>query len=551
MRYKQSAKEATQHAVEVLSWNSAQRDDERVATQIYEGGEIDSMHALGSTTLVDELFYFINEELALLGKWEKICPAVIKRVMVSFIQFIMIYLVKIVYGICHMEPIADLIFTNQALMKLCGFNATQIKNGVCNRGDYKRKYKEKVGPICVDTLANNLVKIAIKTVESLFNQAISALAKFGSFPKKIIGIIDTSLIETTKSFPGCGKTSREKKVFDKNGRKITIKVEIFGFKVGIMVCAATMIPIAVKVEQIQVSDHWFLRELVEQGIKNIGSYGKIKRILIDRGFLDGEDLWWLNKEKGLEFVVPAKEDMNIVTDIKGLALEEGLEIHRASRTEEIRRKGEDGKSKIYEGETECIGVSGLMSYDAYGSQGHDRNKNKKDFEPNPLNAVWVKKWVGRVQHNGGTVYLTNIDIKNPMWIVDYYDDRSLIENGVFRTGKQDWSLKHPPKRTAKGMKIHIYFTMMVIALTTAFRNYKAKESSAERKGKETGIARYRRAIYAEGQDKVIVFHNNRYGIFYMHEVLVLMGRKVKDLVKLMGADYRTQILRKYNLPRTE
>lgn len=551
MKYKQSAKEATQHAAEVLSWKTANRDDEGVACQIYEGEEIDSMHALGATTLVDELFYFIKEELGLLVKWEKICPLVIKRVMVPFIQFILIYLIKIVYGICYMEPIADLIFTNQALMKLVGFNATQIKNGVCNRGDHKRKHKEKTGPICVDALANNLVKLSVKMVEALFNQAVSALARFGSFPKKIICSIDTSLIETTKTFSGCGKTSREEKVRDKRGQWVTIKVDVFGFKVGAMVCAGTLIPIAIKVEKIQVSDESFTRKLTEQGIKNIGDHGKIKRILIDRGFLDGEDLWWLHKEKGIEFVVPAKKNMNIVTDIKGLKLEEGPEIHRASRTEQIRRKGKDGKSKVYEGETDVLGVSGLTSYDAYGPKGHEENKYKKDFKPNPINVVWVRKWAGREQKNGGPVFLTNIEIKNPMWIVDYYDDRSLIENGTFRTGKQYWSLKHPPKRTAKGMKIHIYFTMMVIALTTAFRNYKAKEEEAERKGKETGIARYRRAIYAEGQDKVIVFHENRYGIFHMHEVLVLMGRKVKDLVKLMGADYKAQILGKYNLPRRE
>lgn len=551
MKITQSAKEATQHAVEVLSWKSAQRDDDAVARQIYEGGEIDSMHALGSTTLVDELFYFINETLGLLGKWEKICPSSIKRVMVPFIHFIMIYLIKIVYGICYMEPIADLIFTNQALMKLVGFNATQIKDGVCKRGDCKRKHKEKTGPICVDALSNNLVKLSVKTVEALFNQAIVALATFGSFPSKIVGIIDTSLLETTKSFQGCGKTSREKEVRDKNGQKTTIKVEMFGFKVAVLVCAKTMIPIAVKVAKIEVSDHWFLRQLVEQGIKNIGSNGKIYRILIDRGFLDGEDLWWLHKEKGIEFAIPAKENMSIVTDIKGLALEKGEEIHIASRTEGIRRMGEDGKSKVCEGETECIGVNGLVSYDAYGPEGHEKDKNKKDFRPNPINAVWVKKWAGRVTANGGPVYLTNIEIKNPMWIVDCYRDRSLIENGTFRTGKQHWSLTHPPKRTAKGMKIHIIFTMMVIALTTAFRNYKTKEEKAEQKGKETGIARYRRKIYAEGQDKVIVFHENKYGIFYMYEVLVLMGRTVKDLTKLMGTDYKMQILKKYNLYKIE
>ena len=218
MRDKQSVKESTQHATEALSWRTAQRNDNAIAAQIYAGNEIDSMHALGSTTMVDELFYFIKERLNLLEKWEKICPAKIKRVMVPFIQFIMIYLIKIVYGICYMEPIADLIFTNQALMKLVGFNAVAIKNGVCNRGDYKRKQKEKTGPICVDALANNLVKLPAKTVECLLNQAITALAMFGSFPKRIIGIIDTSLIETTEAFVGCGKTSREKKVQDKGGQ---------------------------------------------------------------------------------------------------------------------------------------------------------------------------------------------------------------------------------------------------------------------------------------------------------------------------------------------
>ncbi len=165
-------------------------------------------------------FFVIKEEIGLLDKWEKICPSKIKRVMVPFIQFIMLYRYKIVYGICYMEPIADLIFTNQALMKLVGFNAVAIKNGVCHRGDSKRKHKEKTGPICVDTLANNLIKLSVKTVEARFNQSICVLAAFGSFPKKIICIVDTSLLETAKTFPDCGKTSREKKIKDKDGKQV-------------------------------------------------------------------------------------------------------------------------------------------------------------------------------------------------------------------------------------------------------------------------------------------------------------------------------------------
>ncbi len=57
MKHNQSASQTTQRAVEALSWKTAQRDDNSIARQIYDDEEIDSMHALGATTLVDELFF--------------------------------------------------------------------------------------------------------------------------------------------------------------------------------------------------------------------------------------------------------------------------------------------------------------------------------------------------------------------------------------------------------------------------------------------------------------------------------------------------------------
>jgi hypothetical protein len=121
-------------------------------------------------------------------------------------------------------------------------------------------------------------------------------------------------------------------------------------------------------------------------------------------------------------------------------------------------------------------------------------------------------------------------------------------NGIFRTGKQDWHLKHPPKKTAHAFKVYVYLTLMMIALTTAFRQFKIKEEEKQKKGIDSGIEKYRRKIVAENMDKVIVFNDCLYGIFYAYELTVLLGGSVKDCAKIMGPDYKTNIFQKFDLP---
>jgi hypothetical protein len=552
MRKKQSLSECKEHAVKCLSWKIVQRDDKAVAKELYESKTMDAVYTLEDVTLVDELFYFIRDHLGLLEKWEEIQPNSIERVMIPFHYYLMVYLLKIVYGICYLEPVADVLFKNEALMKLVGFNAYQIANGICNRGKDRVKNGEPSAPICVDTLGDNIVKLPHQSLESLFNGAIRALAAVGTFGKKITGIIDTSLLETTKNFSGCGKTARNKEVWSKKEKKVVvIPEELYGFKVAVLLCSKTKIVLSVKFGKIEESDNSFLRKLIEQGIKNLSGYAEIKKILIDRGFLDGEDLWWLHKDRGIKFVVPAKKNMNIVGEVHELAaLNDGEYIFREERVEKVRLKAEDGKSRLVEGKTSVIGVSGLSCYEAYGPEGHEKKKNRKDFIPNPINAVWVTAWAKRPNQTAekGPVYLTNMPVNKPMKVLDDYDDRSLIEDGIFRTGKQDWNLKHPPKRTGHAFKVHVYLTLMMIALTTAFREFKIKEEEKDKRGLETGIERYRRKIVAENMNKVIVFIGCVYGIFYTYELSVILGGSVKDCEETMGLDYKSIIFQKYDLP---
>jgi len=83
----------------------------------------------------------------------------VKRIMVPVVYFVVLYMLKALFGIRSMNSLPEFLFSNEGSMKFVGFNAHQIRNGFCKRGDKKRKRKLKLGPICPDTLAKKHSKI--------------------------------------------------------------------------------------------------------------------------------------------------------------------------------------------------------------------------------------------------------------------------------------------------------------------------------------------------------------------------------------------------------
>lgn len=200
MDNKQTKEEVQQNLIDNLFWKSCIRNDKAVAQTLWEAREIDSIFGLEETGLLDDFFHFLQ----VFNIWpniEKLNSSEIKRVMVSITHFVVLYMLKVIYGIKHMDSLRELLFSDQAAMRFVGFNAHQIKYGVCNRGDHKRKNKEKTGPITPETLSDNLVKISIRQMESFFNNCIKCLAKGKIFPKKLRVIIDGTDIETREDFP--------------------------------------------------------------------------------------------------------------------------------------------------------------------------------------------------------------------------------------------------------------------------------------------------------------------------------------------------------------
>jgi hypothetical protein len=61
-----------------------------------------------------------------------------------------------------------------------------------------------------------------------------------------------------------------------------------------------------------------LYELVDEFVQCHGR-GVMKRLLLDRGFLDGEKIGHCKRDLGIDVLIPARQDLEIYKDVMGLA----------------------------------------------------------------------------------------------------------------------------------------------------------------------------------------------------------------------------------------
>jgi Transposase DDE domain len=339
---------------------------------------------------------------------------------------------------------------------------------------------------------------------------------------------------------GCGQVTRTVRIEDTRGKVHAIEVTVYGWKVLLLIDAITKIPLAVKVGQIQEHEALWARALVTQARMNLVGYAHLVKVVFDKGFLDGTTLWWLDQQ-GIHFVVPAKANMAVRADARAQAAAgEDLTVGRRVH---IVRHGQGQAAWSARLETEVVGITGLTSYDQYGTPEHARQANRRDFQVHPINAVVVRKWSGKDYGPGGkTVFLTNAPVQQPLQPFDDDDDRSLIENCCIKEAKQQWDLGHPPQKTARAVRVHVMFTLLMFALATAYRLQCEREASS---GEPVGWQRWRRQLLEQTREQVIVFAQGYYGIFHLAEYSLLVGVKLKDHPPEIGT--RQEILAKYRL----
>jgi hypothetical protein len=558
-----SAEAVRERAIGRLDWQTAQRDDQRVAQAVHAGEELDAVHELSEAGLLDEFFAYL-EALGVPALIRTLVFEQVERVMIPLAQFVTLYLLKTLYGIGSMEALPTLLFSNVALMTLIGFNATQIAEGLTRRGDNKRQRKPKQGPLSPQCLAQNICKLPGRQLAAFFNGVVRQIAANGLLEGELLVALDGSKVLTTEQYQGrgCLAIEREQRIkLDGVWQVVKLTERWFGWKVLVLIEVRTRLPLALAIGKIEAYEGTYLVPLVEQAQRNLGEQARITKVVADRGYLDGEDLWALD-QRGIIFVVVAKAGMHVREDARALA--------RTARPVERRQVVRHGHGRTAWTETlvtRLVGISGLTSYDAYGTAEHAARANRSDFAGNPLHAVVVLTWNNRQYPDGGTVYLTNGLVDDPFGVFDDYDWRSVIENGIFREGKHPWHLEHAPQKTETAVVVHCYFTLITMALCTAFRLQQAREAADARRAEADavtssgpaeaaavissvllggeGTARWRRRLKEENRDRVIVFVGVWYGIFHLAELAILSGLRLKTLPPELGS--REAIFARYGL----
>lgn len=540
-------KDAAKNIADRLAWHTAGRDQAGIAKELADGNDIPEVYGLGEAGLFDEFFYFLDHfGFKKLFLW--LDPKSKKRESpVNFNAIICIYLMRIVAGLKFYWHIDPVILHSQSLMRLVGFNGREIREGTCQRGRKKDKEPGKKirGPVCPGFIASTIAAITGKALEKMFNRAINILAAHRFFPKKVHAVLDASEIQSTEKCIGCGKVSKEKapELRLRKGRIRKVIETVFGFKIWVVWDPNSKLPLALRFTTIDVADIKFAKEVIEQAVSNLGDHAAVASIAMDRGFMDGTLLWWLEKKR-IIFYIPAKSNMAVYKDALSLA-DDGI-----VQTRTKKRGVGAGKNKTYVVDYwEVAGIEGLTTAGFYGPLGSGSHENRKDFTVHPINAVVVRDnpYMRNNPNVKTLVILSNGPVDKPLNVYDGYDARSEIENSMFREAKQAWFIQRAPKNTKVAFQAHVYLTILVMALTTAFQTWMDKQDKLEKAGVDTGIRKFREQVREENGNQLIIFNGDRYAIFYAYEVFILCGRNVISPNGVPERITKNNILRKYGV----
>jgi len=291
--------------------------------------------------------------------WQTLPIAGVRHLFVPVIRFVLLYGTRVLFGIASSNALPALLFSNVAVMALIGFNAHQVADGMSSRGAKQRTAASEYTLLDPQTLTNTICKISAPALEDLFNGTIRALAAFGVFMAEVLVAVDGSRIVTPLTFQGCGKFSVAERQRNRQGVQVEIVKLLFGWRLIALLDLHTLIPLAIRIVQIQEHEAPYLVALVQQALANLAPYNRISRLVIDRAYVDGASLHALH-ELGITFVVIAKANM-VVHDV-ALAEQAGTTIYERSET--VRREhGREATTEVWVSRVRV--VTDLRHWDAF------------------------------------------------------------------------------------------------------------------------------------------------------------------------------------------
>jgi hypothetical protein len=131
--------EIPQNLAERLCWEVARRDDARLARRLYRKQLVDGGYRLDEGAVLDDFFNFLDQ-VGVMALLAEVHGAAIQRAMLPCVQYVLLYSLKTLFGIESINALPTLLFSDEALMQLVGFNAPQLRDGMCQRGTAKQQW---------------------------------------------------------------------------------------------------------------------------------------------------------------------------------------------------------------------------------------------------------------------------------------------------------------------------------------------------------------------------------------------------------------------------
>ncbi len=391
---------------------------------------------------------------------------------------------KLVVGEKGLNALQEGMFHDPGVLRIAGCTAVEIREGFDpdrNRGENK--------PCNVDSLRYSIEHTDAREFEEAFRKQRRELWRKKSL-RTYTYLMDATKMLVYGDYAGTGTMTTVKEVLRKDGSVTIERTEEKGFKLvtlnrliegQVVAEAARLIPI--NEHEITVAD-----ELIDEIIEERGE-GAIQLLLIDRGFLDGERLkrW---QEKHIQTIVPLRENMEILSDMKGLV--------KTGGGIEARRGG-----------LRVCGFSDLETLDSYDGR---------------LNGLLITEYNGKpVKEKYQWGFITTLPVATPAEVLqayDWYDDRSLVENKQYRELKQGWFLKSFSGKSASSVAYHIYFSLIMMNVISL---YKITTVEKHQGILEKGIRSIRRE-YLGPRPLIIVYIRDCYTVMEFLEFMKLLGR---------------------------
>lgn len=448
-----------------MNWYRLEENKKRVRERLKRGRWDDaSMTGWGR---LDEFVYFLHEirffEILKKAKLE------ILRTGIPHYLVLSTFCMKVLLGIPSIRKVKENLFREKAVLQLLGYTVVQIENG------FSRRNRGKSKPINVDDLRNLMKKIPPKEMEKIFDEVLKRLIKMRLIKGKVYALDATKILVEGKTYKGCGEVVKVEQVIGKDGEVRERKIKEKGYKVILLqnIYKGGEIIIGVKVVPLNEHEINYAIPMIKKAQKLIGE-GRIKRLVMDRGFLDGALIHELKKDYGIGMIIPLKKNMEILRDMKGLA-KLGTNYRYYNR-----------KKKL-----EILGFSGLRSLESY---------------PGVLNGLLVRK------ENKEWGYITTLRLRDILKLYELYRRRWIIENKGIRELKQGWLLNKLPGRFVRIITAHVFFTCSMYNFVKIFI------SKFGRRITDKGIRDLRtgglRDIY-----QVMVESGGEFGLFDIQELI--------------------------------